>query len=161
MKRQNVPLARDVIFLAESGEEGSTQVGIQFMVDNHFDAINAEYCLAEGANVRREGGRVKYASVQMLEKLPRAIELTSRGVAGHGSVPLKTNAIVHLSGAVASASPSGGRPSGSTTSPSSISTGSRRSPRVHRRRRIATCTTRRPPSSADDYFLKTSRGTRR
>jgi acetylornithine deacetylase/succinyl-diaminopimelate desuccinylase-like protein len=101
LKRQNVPLARDVIFLAESGEEGSTQVGIQFMVERHFDAINAEFCLAEGANVRREGGRVKYAPVQMLEKLPRAIELTSRGVAGHGSVPLKSNAIVHLSAAVA------------------------------------------------------------
>jgi acetylornithine deacetylase/succinyl-diaminopimelate desuccinylase-like protein len=101
LKRQKVPLARDVIFLAESGEEGSTHVGIQFLVEKHFDAINAEYCLAEGANVRREGGRIKYAPVQMLEKLPRAIELTSRGVAGHGSVPLKTNAIVHLSGAVA------------------------------------------------------------
>jgi acetylornithine deacetylase/succinyl-diaminopimelate desuccinylase-like protein len=100
LKRQNVPLSRDVIFLAESGEEGATHVGIQFMVERHFDAINAEYCLAEGGNVRREGGRVKYAAVQTLEKLPRAIELTSRGVAGHGSIPLKTNAIVHLSAAV-------------------------------------------------------------
>jgi acetylornithine deacetylase/succinyl-diaminopimelate desuccinylase-like protein len=100
LKRQKVPLSRDVVFLAESGEEGATQVGIQFMVERHFDAINAEYCLAEGGNVRREGGKVKYAAVQTLEKLPRAIELTSRGVAGHGSVPLKSNAIVHLSGAV-------------------------------------------------------------
>src|SRR5215203_5323573 len=36
LKRQGVPLDRDVIFLAESGEEGSTRVGIQFMVEQHF-----------------------------------------------------------------------------------------------------------------------------
>ena len=43
LKRLNVPLDRDVIFLAESGEEGSTQVGIQFMADTHFASIDAEY----------------------------------------------------------------------------------------------------------------------
>jgi acetylornithine deacetylase/succinyl-diaminopimelate desuccinylase-like protein len=101
LKRQNVPLDRDVIFLAEAGEEGSTRVGIQFMVNQHLPQIDAEYCLAEGGSVTRTGGAVKYASVQTLEKIPRAIELTARGVAGHGSVPLTTNAIVHLAGAVA------------------------------------------------------------
>jgi len=101
LKRLNVPLDRDVIFLAEAGEEGSTRVGIQFMVNQHYPAIDAEYCLAEGGGVTRVGGQVKYASVQTLEKIPRAIELTARGPAGHGSVPLKTNAIVHLSAAVA------------------------------------------------------------
>jgi acetylornithine deacetylase/succinyl-diaminopimelate desuccinylase-like protein len=34
LKRLNVALDRDVILLAESGEEGSTQVGIKFMVRN-------------------------------------------------------------------------------------------------------------------------------
>ncbi len=33
LKRMNVPLDRDVIFLAEAGEEGTTRVGIQFMVN--------------------------------------------------------------------------------------------------------------------------------
>jgi acetylornithine deacetylase/succinyl-diaminopimelate desuccinylase-like protein len=101
LKRQNVPLDRDVIFLAEAGEEGSTRVGIQFIVNQHYPLIDAEYCLAEGGGVNREGGAVKFASVQTLEKIPRAIELTARGVAGHGSVPLTSNAIVRLSGAVA------------------------------------------------------------
>src|SRR5687767_10993390 len=54
LKRSNVPLDRDVIFLAESGEEGTTRVGIDFMTQEHFDAIDAEYCLAEGGTVRRE-----------------------------------------------------------------------------------------------------------
>jgi acetylornithine deacetylase/succinyl-diaminopimelate desuccinylase-like protein len=101
LQRLKVPLDRDVIFLAEAGEEGSTRVGIQFMVNEHYPAIDAEYCLAETGSVTRSGGEVRYASVQTLEKQPRAIELTARGPAGHGSVPLTTNAIVRLAAAVA------------------------------------------------------------
>jgi acetylornithine deacetylase/succinyl-diaminopimelate desuccinylase-like protein len=100
LKRLNVPLDRDVIFLAESGEEGSTRVGIQFMTQQHFPKIEAEYCLAEGGSVSRTGGKVKFASVQTIEKIPRGIELTARGVAGHGSVPLRSNSIVHLAAAL-------------------------------------------------------------
>ncbi len=101
LKRGGIALDRDVIFLAESGEEGSTRVGIQFMVNQHWDQVEAEFCLAEGGGVVRQDGKEIYASVQTLEKLPFAIELVARGVAGHGSVPLRTNSVVHLSKAVA------------------------------------------------------------
>jgi acetylornithine deacetylase/succinyl-diaminopimelate desuccinylase-like protein len=101
LKRLNVALDRDVIFLAEAGEEGSTRFGIQLMVNQHLPKIEAEYCFAEGGGVTRIGGQVKFASIQTLEKIPYGVELTARGVAGHGSVPLKTNAIAHLSKAVA------------------------------------------------------------
>ena len=100
LKRQNVPLDRDVIFLAEAGEEGSVRYGIQYMVEQNYPEIDAEYCYAEGGGVRRENGQVKFASIQTLEKIPRALELTAKGVAGHGSVPLKTNPVAHLSTAV-------------------------------------------------------------
>lgn len=100
LKRSGVPLDRDVIFLAEAGEEGSTRVGIQFMVQQHFREIDAEYCLAEGGGVTRSGGRVLYASVQTAEKIPRAIELVATGTAGHGSVPLDTNSVVSLARAI-------------------------------------------------------------
>ena len=101
LKRLDVPLDRDVIFLAEAGEEGTTRVGIEFMVKEHFTEIDAEYCLAEGGGVSRVGGTVKYATVQTIEKIPRAIEIAARGPSGHGSVPLADNAIVRLAAAVA------------------------------------------------------------
>jgi acetylornithine deacetylase/succinyl-diaminopimelate desuccinylase-like protein len=101
LKRLNVPLDRDVIFVSESGEEGSSGVGIGYLVREHFADLDAEYCLAEGGGVTRIGGAVKYATVQTLEKIPRGIELVAHGISGHGSVPLKSNAIVHLAGAVA------------------------------------------------------------
>ena len=100
LKRLNVPLDRDVIFLAESGEEGSTRVGIQLMTREHWPAIEAEYCLAEGGAVARIGGRPRTAGFSTTEKIPRAIELTARGVAGHGSVPLRSNSVVRLSRAI-------------------------------------------------------------
>jgi acetylornithine deacetylase/succinyl-diaminopimelate desuccinylase-like protein len=101
LKRLNVPLDRDVIFLAESGEEGSTRVGIQFMVNQHFAQIDAEFCLAETGGMVREGGHVRYGTVQTLEKIPRTVELTARGISGHGSVPLLTNPLVRLGAALA------------------------------------------------------------
>jgi acetylornithine deacetylase/succinyl-diaminopimelate desuccinylase-like protein len=101
LKRQAVPLDRDVIFLAESGEEGNSNFGIQFMVAQHYAAIDAEYCFAEGGGVTRIGGEPKFATVQATEKIPRGIELVARGISGHGSVPLPSNAVVHLAAAVA------------------------------------------------------------
>jgi acetylornithine deacetylase/succinyl-diaminopimelate desuccinylase-like protein len=101
LKRLNVPLDRDVIFVSEAGEEGSSGVGIGYLVRDHFADIDAEYCLAEGGGVTRIGGQTKYATVQTLEKIPRGIEIVAHGISGHGSIPLKSNAIVHLAGAVA------------------------------------------------------------
>jgi acetylornithine deacetylase/succinyl-diaminopimelate desuccinylase-like protein len=102
LKRMKVALDRDVIFLSEPAEEGGgANVGISYMVAQHFPEIEAEYCLAEGGGVTRIGGEVRFAQVQTLEKIPRGIELVATGISGHGSVPLKTNAIVHLAGAVA------------------------------------------------------------
>ncbi len=101
LKRLNVPLDRDVIFLAEAGEEASTQFGIKFMVENHWPEIDAEYCLAEGGGVTRTGGQVRFATVQSSEKIPYGVTLTARGPSGHGSTPLRTNAVVHLARAVA------------------------------------------------------------
>ncbi|NKB33610.1 MAG: M20/M25/M40 family metallo-hydrolase [Pseudomonadales bacterium] len=101
LKRQNVALDRDVIFLAESGEEGAVEYGIDFMVNEHFDKIAAEFCLAEGGSVARVNREVQYAGVQTVEKIPYRVELVATGVAGHGSVPLQTNSVVRLAQAVA------------------------------------------------------------
>ena len=101
LKRTGVALDRDVIFLAESGEEGAPEFGAQFMIDNHFDAIDAEYCFAEGGGVVRTGGRARQANIGTTEKEPRPIEVIARGPAGHGSVPSVNNAVVRLSDALA------------------------------------------------------------
>lgn len=100
LKRGGTPLDRDVIFMAESGEEGAPDMGAQFMVDRHFDAIDAEFCLAEGGGVQRQGGVAVQASIGTTEKEPRPVELVARGPSGHGSVPLRSNALAHLATAI-------------------------------------------------------------
>ncbi|MBL8237223.1 MAG: M20/M25/M40 family metallo-hydrolase [Bryobacterales bacterium] len=104
VKRQGVALDRDLIFLAEAGEEGNTSIGIAFLVNEHFPDIEAEFCLAEGGSVARERGKVKFVSVQTTEKIPRGVKLVASGVAGHGSVPLRSNPVTHIAKAVAKVS---------------------------------------------------------
>lgn len=101
LKRLNLPLDRDVIFLAEAGEEGMTRIGIDFLVKNHYADIDAEYCFAEVGNIPRVNGRVQYAAIDALEKIPRPIELVAKGTSGHASIPLPANAVVRLARAVA------------------------------------------------------------
>ncbi len=101
LKRLNVGLDRDVIFLAESGEEGNTRVGIEYMVNEHWPEIEAEFCFAEGGGVSRKEGKVLYAGIATTEKVPNGVKLIAHGPAGHGSVPLQNNAVVHLSQAIA------------------------------------------------------------
>ena len=64
LKRYGVDLDRDIIFLAESGEEGTPRVGINYMVENHWELIDAEFCLAEGGNNILEDGGVKVVGIQ-------------------------------------------------------------------------------------------------
>jgi acetylornithine deacetylase/succinyl-diaminopimelate desuccinylase-like protein len=100
LHRLNVPLDRDVIFLAEAGEEGSPEVGIGHMVQAHWEAIDAEFALAEGGDVPTRNGRVRYVGVATTEKVPHTITLVARGTSGHGSMPRLDNPIVHVASAI-------------------------------------------------------------
>lgn len=101
LHRLKIPLDRDVIFLAESGEESSTYVGIDYMVSKHWDKIACEFALNEGGRIYAKDGKAQYVGVATTEKVPRAVFLTAKGTSGHGSRPRMDNSIVHLAAAVA------------------------------------------------------------
>ncbi|HEY6989483.1 MAG TPA: M20/M25/M40 family metallo-hydrolase [Bryobacteraceae bacterium] len=101
LKRSGVQLNRDVIFLAESGEEADpTGVGVNFMVGRHFQDIDAEFAVTEGGSATLEDGRVVAINIGTAEKLPARARLVATGTSGHGSVPRLDNALVRLAGAV-------------------------------------------------------------
>ncbi|HEX5228181.1 MAG TPA: M20/M25/M40 family metallo-hydrolase [Bryobacteraceae bacterium] len=100
LKRMKTPLDRDVIFVSEAGEEAATGPGIEYLVNEHWSDIDAEYCLAESGGVRLKNGQAQYALVETTEKQPKGAKLIAHGPAGHGSRPLRTNAVVHLAKAV-------------------------------------------------------------
>jgi acetylornithine deacetylase/succinyl-diaminopimelate desuccinylase-like protein len=100
LKRSAARLDRDVIFLAESGEEAGTNVGIDYMVAEHFNEIDAEFALTEGGRTRLENGKVTAVQIATAEKVPRRVRIVVNGKSGHGSIPRTDNAVVHLSTAV-------------------------------------------------------------
>jgi acetylornithine deacetylase/succinyl-diaminopimelate desuccinylase-like protein len=101
LKRLGVPLDRDVIFLAESGEEADTVgVGMNYMVREHMQEIDAEFAMTEGGGATTEGTRVTRVNIGTAEKLPARARLVATGTAGHGSIPRMDNALIHLGAAV-------------------------------------------------------------
>lgn len=103
LNRHDVKLSRDVIFVAESGEESGAQEGFRYLVENHWEEVGAEYALAEGGGGMVRGGDVKYVSVAASEKIGAGVRLVARGSSGHASIPLLDNPVAHLARAVARA----------------------------------------------------------
>lgn len=99
LKQRGVKLNRDVIFLSEADEEaGST--GIQWLIRNAWEKIDAEFCLNEAGGWNVADGGVSVYNIQTSEKVPTRVILVARGSAGHGSLPRKDNAVAHLSDAI-------------------------------------------------------------
>ncbi len=88
LKRGNVQLDRDVIFLATADEEAGGRQGAGWFVQNHPELIkDAEFLLNEGSSNYVDQGRVVYYGIGPTEKTPCWLRLTTRGTPGHGSIP--------------------------------------------------------------------------
>jgi acetylornithine deacetylase/succinyl-diaminopimelate desuccinylase-like protein len=101
LHREKVPLDRDIILLAEAGEEGTPRYGIEYMIENHWDKIDCEYVINEGGAIHVQDGAVNYVAIATTEKVPRGMTVTARGSSGHGSIPRPDNPVVHLAAAIA------------------------------------------------------------
>ncbi len=100
LKRRSIALDRDIILLSEADEEaGST--GIQWLIANAWDKINAEFALNEGGFAVTTGSGQPIYEIQTTEKIPTRIILIAHGLAGHGSLPRGDNPVVHLARAIA------------------------------------------------------------
>jgi acetylornithine deacetylase/succinyl-diaminopimelate desuccinylase-like protein len=101
IKRSGVRLARDLIFLSEGDEEAGGESGMKFAVEKHWDRIAAGYALNEGGHVELKDGKVQFVAIAASEKVPMNVDIIATGPSGHASLPIKDNAVVHLSAAVA------------------------------------------------------------
>jgi acetylornithine deacetylase/succinyl-diaminopimelate desuccinylase-like protein len=101
LKRSNARMNRDVIFLATADEEQGGDASIKMLIAKYWDKFAAGFAINEGGRVVLKNGKVQYVAVQASEKVPVDVAVIARGPSGHGSVPTKDNAVVHLAGAVA------------------------------------------------------------
>jgi len=99
--RSGIELDRDVIFMANAGEEGMAHLGVEFMIAEHFDEIDAEFALNEGGGMSLVDGQITRVAVATTEKVSTRMRLVARGTSGHGSRPRPDNPIVHLAAALA------------------------------------------------------------
>jgi acetylornithine deacetylase/succinyl-diaminopimelate desuccinylase-like protein len=85
----------DLIFIAAADEEVGVGFGLQWLVEEHPEAVRAEYALNEGAGDRVEmGGRVFYVCASA-EKMSAPFVLRILGRSGHASMPgIADNALV-------------------------------------------------------------------
>jgi acetylornithine deacetylase/succinyl-diaminopimelate desuccinylase-like protein len=93
LKRERVPLARDVILLAEPDEEVGGAMGARWMIANHYAELDPEYVIDEGGFGSRDlfaANRLVYG-ISVAEKKIVWLKLRAEGVAGHGSQPNDQN----------------------------------------------------------------------
>lgn len=101
LKRSNLHLNRDVIFLATADEEQGGDASIKILISKYWDKFAAGFALNEGGEVFLKNGKVHYVAVQASEKVAVNVAVIARGTSGHASRPTKDNAVVHLAAAVA------------------------------------------------------------
>ena len=93
LKRERVPLTRDVILLAEPDEESGGAWGARWMIANHYAELDPEYVIDEGGFGSRDlfaPGKLVYG-ISVAEKKIVWLKLRVEGVAGHGSQPNDQN----------------------------------------------------------------------
>ena len=102
-KREGYKPDRDIILALETDEEilDRDGLGIQWLIKNHRDLIDAEFALNEGGGVGLKDGKAIRNSVQASEKVSVIYQLEVKNRGGHSAVPMKDNAIYRLSEALA------------------------------------------------------------
>ena len=97
-KQEGYKPDRDIILLLETDEEigDMNAVGIQWMLKNHRDLIDAEFALNEGGRVGLKNGKALRNDLQTSEKVFVNYRLMVENSGGHSSLPRKDNAIYQM-----------------------------------------------------------------
>jgi acetylornithine deacetylase/succinyl-diaminopimelate desuccinylase-like protein len=98
IKRHNLALKGDLIFLGTADEEAGGALGAGYVLEKHPELFaNVGLVLNEGGGVRLgKDGKAREYSVGMTEKTPLWLRLTAPGQAGHGSLPGRNLAVHRL-----------------------------------------------------------------
>jgi acetylornithine deacetylase/succinyl-diaminopimelate desuccinylase-like protein len=98
-KQEGFKPDRDLIVALETDEEiGDSNIqGIQWLLKNHRELIDAEFALNEGGGVTLMNGKPIFSGFQTSEKVFLSYQLEVKNPGGHSSLPSKDNAIYRLS----------------------------------------------------------------
>ncbi len=94
--RSNKKLNRDIIFIAAADEESGGAFGMGWLVENRPEIFNgAALLLNEGGSGFRSKDKVGF-SIEITQKIPVWLRLTSIDQPGHGSSPRTTSSVSRI-----------------------------------------------------------------
>jgi acetylornithine deacetylase/succinyl-diaminopimelate desuccinylase-like protein len=101
MKKEGYVPDRDIILALTADEEGGTDNGVDWLLKNHRDLVDAEFVLnPDGGGVDSDNGKAVTLNLEATEKLYADFELSVTNPGGHSSLPKPDNAIYHLADAL-------------------------------------------------------------
>ncbi|MEX0943356.1 MAG: M20/M25/M40 family metallo-hydrolase [Pseudomonadales bacterium] len=100
MKQEGFVPNRDIIVALTADEEGGPENGVQYLLANHRDLIDADFVINEGGGGVLLDGKPVSNKVQAAEKVYQSYTLEVTDPGGHSSVPKRYNPIYELAGAL-------------------------------------------------------------
>ena len=97
MKNEGFQPDRDIILALTADEEGGASNGVDWLLKNHRDLVEAEFVLnPDGGGIITDNGKLVMMEVDATEKLYADFQLGVTNPGGHSSIPTPDNAIYHL-----------------------------------------------------------------
>jgi acetylornithine deacetylase/succinyl-diaminopimelate desuccinylase-like protein len=101
LKREGFVPDRDLILALTADEEGGASNGVDWLLKEHKDWIDAEYCInLDGGEFEKLKGKRVLAGLQASEKVYVDFQFETTNPGGHSSVPGQENAIYELAAAL-------------------------------------------------------------
>ena len=100
MKREGYVPDRDIIIALTADEESGPANGVDWLLKNHPDLVDAALVINEGGGGALRNGRPLFNTVQAAEKITTNFTLRATNRGGHSSVPRRDNAITSLADAL-------------------------------------------------------------
>jgi acetylornithine deacetylase/succinyl-diaminopimelate desuccinylase-like protein len=101
MKRENYVPDRDLILALTADEEGGKSNGVDWLLNNHHDLIDAEFVLnPDAGGIITKNGKPIFLGVEATEKIYADYRVTATNPGGHSSLPTPNNAIYHVANAL-------------------------------------------------------------
>jgi len=101
MKKEGYVPSRDIILALTADEEGGVSNGVDWLIKNHRELVDAEFVLNhDGGGILADHGKPLVMEVDATEKLYGDFMLTARNPGGHSSLPRLDNAIYELAAAL-------------------------------------------------------------
>ncbi|HWZ11779.1 MAG TPA: M20/M25/M40 family metallo-hydrolase, partial [Acidobacteriaceae bacterium] len=101
MKKEGFVPDRDIILALTADEEGGSSNGVDWLLNNHRDLVDAEFALnPDSGGVDGDNAKATIVLVEATEKLYADYQLVATDVGGHSSVPHGNNPIYRISDAL-------------------------------------------------------------